>query len=63
MPDVDEALSDYLETYEADEMFNNYTVAIRNAFIAGYKAAGGDIAKPQPVLSIAVYDKQKNDLK
>lgn len=49
MTDVDEALSAYLETYEADEIFNNYFSAIRKAFIAGYKAAGGEIPKPKPI--------------
>ena len=39
MKDVDEALSDYLETYEADEIFNDHFSGIRRAFIAGFKAA------------------------
>ncbi|BAK98849.1 hypothetical protein OBV_16510 [Oscillibacter valericigenes Sjm18-20] len=39
----EEALSQYLDTYEADEIFNNYFTAIRKAFIAGFKAADGEI--------------------
>lgn len=60
MQDVDEALSSYLETYEADEIFNNFSVAIRKAFIAGYKAAGGKPPKAQPILRI-VRDDDKDD--
>lgn len=48
--DYDEALSEYLDTYEADEIFNNYFTAIRKAFIAGYKAANGEIQREQKVL-------------
>jgi hypothetical protein len=36
--DIEEALSKYLETYEADDIFNAYFSAIRKAFFAGYKA-------------------------
>jgi hypothetical protein len=57
--DVDEALSAYLETYEADEIFNNYFSAIRKAFIAGYKAAGGEIPKEQPIVRLVKCDKTK----
>jgi hypothetical protein len=57
--DVDEALSSYLETYETDETFNSYFTAIRRAFIAGYKAAGGEIPKEQPILRLIRYDKTK----
>ena len=59
MTDVDEALSAYLETYEADEIFNNYFSAIRKAFIAGYKAAGGEIPKEQPIIRLVKCDKTK----
>lgn len=57
--DVDEALSAYLETYEADEVFNNYFSAIRKAFVAGYKAAGGTIPKEQPIIRLVKCDKSK----
>jgi len=40
--DYDEALSEYLDTFEADELFNNYSSAIRKAFIAGFKAASSE---------------------
>lgn len=59
MKDVDEAMSDYLETYEADEIFNNHFTGIRRAFIAGYKAAGGDVPKVQPVFRIIRPDPPK----
>lgn len=48
--DYDEALSEYLDTYEVDEIFNNYFTAIRKAFIAGYKAASGEIQIEQKAL-------------
>jgi hypothetical protein len=48
MQEYDEPLSNYLETYEADEIFDNYFSAIRKAFIAGYKAAKGEVPKAQP---------------
>lgn len=47
--DYDEVLSEYLDTYEADEIFNNYFTAIRKAFIAGYKVANGEIQLEQKV--------------
>lgn len=47
--DCDEALSGYLDTYEADEIFNNHFTAIRKAFIAGYKAANGETQLEQKV--------------
>lgn len=52
MMDFDEMLSDYLETYEADEIFTGYFKAIRKAYIAGYKAAGGIIPLGQPVVKL-----------
>jgi hypothetical protein len=52
MKDVDEALSDYLDTYEADEIFNSHFSGIRRAFIAGFKAAGGEVPPIQPVFRI-----------
>jgi len=56
MRDFDEALSSYLETYEADEIFNNYFSAIRNAFCTGYKAAGGELPKEQPIVKFISKD-------
>ena len=50
--DYDEALSRYLETYEADEIFNIFAAAIRMAFRAGFKAAGGELPSEQPVLRV-----------
>lgn len=55
--DADEALSKYLETYEADEIFNNYFTAIRNAFLAGYKAAGGEIPAEQLIVRLLRQEK------
>lgn len=52
MQDADEAFSEYLETYEADEIFNNQFAAVRRAFIAGYKAAGGTVPKAQSIFKI-----------
>jgi hypothetical protein len=52
MKKIDEALSSYLETSGADEIFNNYFTAIRNSFIAGYKAAGGELPKEQPIIRL-----------
>ena len=52
--DYDEALSEYLDTYEADEIFNNYFTAIRKAFIAGYQAANGEIHIGQKVLFMKI---------
>lgn len=58
MKDVDEAFANYLNTYEADEIFNEFSVAIRKAFIAGYKTAGGEVPCEQPVLKL-VHKKAK----
>ena len=52
MQDADEAFSEYLETYEADEIFNSHFSAVRRAFLAGFKAAGGTVAKAQPIFKI-----------
>lgn len=48
--DYDEAFSEYLDTYEADEIYDIYFSAIRNAFIAGRKAANGEIQLEQEEL-------------
>lgn len=47
--DFEEALSEYLETYEADDIFNAYFAAIRKAFLAGYKAASSEQSIAHPV--------------
>jgi hypothetical protein len=60
MKDFDEAFSNYLETYEADELFNNYFSAIRKAFIAGYKAAGGEEPRKKPLLKLINYARDHN---
>lgn len=52
MKDFDESFSSYLETNEADEIFDRFFSAIRKAYIAGYKAAGGEICKEQPILTL-----------
>jgi hypothetical protein len=61
MRDFDECLSSYLETYEADEMFDSFFSAIRKAYIAGYKAAGGEIPKEQPIYELVKYRNAAND--
>lgn len=50
--DADEAFSNYLETFEADEGFDNFMSALRRAFMAGYRAAGGDVPHIQPILRL-----------
>ena len=47
--DIEEALSKYLETYEADDIFNAYFSAIRKAFLAGYKAGSGGKPIENPI--------------
>lgn len=62
MKDFDESLSCYLETYEADEIFDRFFSAIRKAYMAGYKAAGGKIYKEQPILTLVKCKvKRKNE--
>lgn len=52
MEDVEKIYSNYLETHEADIMFNEFFQAVRNAFMAGYKAASGKLPLPQPVIEL-----------
>lgn len=56
MEDVEKIFSDYLETFESDKMFNEYFHFIRCAFMAGYKAAGGQLPSPQPVVKLIYHD-------
>lgn len=63
MRDFDECFSNYLETYEADKMYNSFFTAVRKAFIAGYKAAGGEIPKEQPVFTIIDFCEMQNSKK
>lgn len=59
MLDSEDALSRYLETFEADKIFGNYFDAIRKAFIAGYRAAGGIIPKEQKTICILPVNNKK----
>jgi len=59
MRGFDANFSDYLETYETDEMFNNFFLAGRKAYIASYKAAGGKILKSQPALTLVKHLESK----
>jgi hypothetical protein len=52
MQDFNESFSDYLETYEADKLFNSFFTAVQRAYLAGYKAAGGELPVAQPVFKI-----------
>lgn len=54
MSSYDELLSCFLETYEADELFSNYFSSIRKAFIAGYRAGGGQELEEPHVLKLIV---------
>lgn len=59
MKDFDEIFSSYLETYEADEIFDRFFSAIRKAYMAGYKAAGGEIYQEKPTLTLVKCRKVK----
>lgn len=59
MKDVEEIFSDYLETRDSDQMFNEYFHFIRCAFMAGYKAAGGQLPSPESILELVKPQCQK----
>jgi hypothetical protein len=52
MCDFEKCFGDYLESVEADKNFNDFFSAVRDAFAAGFKAAGGEVVRrPQSPLS------------
>lgn len=59
MKDFDEIFSSYLETKEADELFDGLFSAVWKAYMAGYKAAGGKVYKKQPLLNLVKCSAEK----
>ncbi len=43
----EQAFGEYLDSTECDEIEDTLFTAIRNAFLAGWKAAGGSLPLPQ----------------
>lgn len=50
--DFEKAFSDFLERREYDQAENALFAMVRIAFVAGWKAAGGDPPKPHKILQI-----------
>ena len=50
--DFEKAFSDFLERREYDQAENALFAMVRIAFVAGWKAAGGDAPKPQKILEL-----------
>ena len=54
--DFEKAFSDLLERREYDQAFNALFSMVRIAFIAGWKAAGGEPPPPQKVIELVRLD-------
>lgn len=50
--DFEKAFSDFLERREYDQAENALFAMIRIAFLAGWKAAGGDPPQPQKIFQL-----------
>ncbi len=50
--DFEKAFSDFLDRREYDQAENALYAMVRIAFIAGWRAAGGDPPKPQKIFQI-----------
>ena len=50
--DFEKAFDDFLERREYDQAENALFAMVRIAFVAGWKAAGGDPPKPQKILEL-----------
>ena len=48
----EKAFENFLERKEYDEAQEALFHVVRAAFLAGWKAAGGEMPKPQPVVSL-----------
>lgn len=53
----EQAFGEYLDSTECDEIEDTLFTAIRNAFLAGWKAAGGSL--PLPAHIFEVFGKEK----
>jgi hypothetical protein len=51
-PDFEKALDDFLDRREYDQAANALYSMVRIAFLAGWKAAGGDPPTPQKVVEL-----------
>ena len=54
--DFEKAFSDFLERREYDQASNALFSMVRIAFIAGWKAAGGEAPPPQKVIELVRLD-------
>lgn len=50
--DFEKAFSDFLDRREYDQAENAMFAMVRIAFVAGWKAAGGNPPKPQKILEL-----------
>ena len=49
--DFENVFSKYLESKEADDIFNNFFHAVKKAYFAGIKAGRDEILKEKPTVS------------
>ena len=50
--DFEKAFGDFIDRREYDDAENALFEMVRIAFLAGWKAAGGEAPKPQPVFTL-----------
>lgn len=58
--DAEQDFSEFLETNEADKLFNDYSAAIRKEFIQGYKCAMKNKYAEHNVIKLYDYSIQSN---
>ncbi|GHV36643.1 hypothetical protein FACS18949_16270 [Clostridia bacterium] len=54
--DFEEAFGEFIDRREYDEAEEALFSIVRYAFLSGWKAAGGEIAPPQPILELFTTD-------
>ena len=60
-PDFEKAFGDFIDRREYDEAENALFSMVRTAFLAGWRAAGGEPPKPQKVIRIFRGGKAEKD--
>lgn len=60
--DFEKAFDDFLDRREYDEAENALFSMVRIAFLAGWKAAGGDAPKSQEVVRVIYPEKSDTEL-
>ncbi len=58
---VEKDYSDFLDSCKADRIFGNFSDALREAYFAGYKAAGGNVSQMNKSVNKIIHIKFNDD--